>query len=199
MAQCNYPGANGPCSNPGTGEDGRCWLESHAGDDPGDDAVDPDLGAPDGNFNGIDHGLNMGVQRRMDWFRELGDPYMALFEDYYVEFAGVAASKTQAADLASLAVIRDELEEHLLLSGVFYEDQVADPEELIESGMDPDEAWDKAFVDKPKTQTLEALDSVLKEVRLGLKYEREAGIDAGTGSGGMPDGVEAMWEERGEN
>jgi hypothetical protein len=199
---CGYEGANGPCQNPTHakhGENGRCWLKSHQPDGPDDE---PDgRGASEGNFNAVDTGLHMSVKRRLEWFKELGEPYLGLFEDYYVEYHGKAENKSEAAALASLAVIRDELQEHLLKDGVFYEEQIRDPEELIEQGMDPGEAMDRCMVEKPKVGTLDALDSVSKEVRLGLKYEGiSGGPSSSGGGGGVPDGANAMWEgdENGE-
>lgn len=195
---CGYEGANGPCQNPAHekhGENGRCWLKSHQPDGPDEE---PDgRGADEGNFNAVETGLNMSVKRRLEWFKELGDPYLSLFEDYYVDFHGKAENKSEAAALASLAVIRDELQEHLILDGVFYEDQIADIDDLIEQGFSPDEAKEKAFVEKPKVGTLDALDSVSKELRLGLKYEGVSGNSASSG-GGIPDGANAMWDDDGE-
>ena len=193
---CGYEGANGPCRNPPHskhGENGRCWLESHQPDGP--DHEPDGRGAPEGNFNSVDTALHMSVKRRLQWFKKLGDPYLSLFEDYYVDFHGKAENKSEAAALASLAVIRDELQEHLILDGVFYEDQIADVDELIEDGVPPERAEELAFVDKPKVGTLDALDSISKEVRLGLKYEGVSGNGAGGGSGGVPDGVSAMWDD----
>ena len=112
-----------------------------------------------------------------------------------MEYHGKAENKSEAAALASLAVIRDELQEHLLKDGVFYKDQIADPEDLIESGMSPEKAEEMAFVDKPKVGTLDALDSVSKEVRLGLKCEGVSGGSSSGGGGGIPDGANAMGED----
>lgn len=196
---CGYEGANGPCQNPPHekhGENGRCWLQSHQPDGP--DHEPDGRGASEGNFNAVGTGLHMSVKRRLEWFRELGEPYLGLFQDYYVDFHGKAENKSEAAALASLAVIRDELQEHLLKDGVFYQDQIADPEELIEAGMDPSEAHEAAFVDKPKVGTLDALDSISKEVRLGLKYEGVSGGHSGSSGGGLPDGANAMWEDDAE-
>lgn len=203
---CGHPGSNGPCGNPATEPDGSCWLDTH-GDDPAESEADgrgapegndhadgnPGGGAPEGNFNAIETGLHTSVKRRLDWFKELGEPYLSLFEDYYVEFHGKAENKSQAAALASLAVIRDELDRNLVVDGVFYEDQIADPEELIEAGIPPEEAQDKAFVEKPKIATLDGLDKIEKELRLGLKYE---GVNDNRGGGGATghDGKSAMWE-----
>jgi len=205
--QCGYPAANGPCQNPATEPDGSCWLDTH-GDDPAETeadgrgapegnqhAVGNDGGAPAGNTRAAEHGLNMGVKRRLQWFKELGDPYISLFEDYYVEYHGKAENKSQAAALASAAVIRDRLEEHLLIDGVFYEDQIADPDELVEQGLSRDEAMERAFVDKPKTATIEAYTDACREIRLGLKYEGVSGNTSGGGSGGLPEGASALWED----
>jgi hypothetical protein len=109
-----------------------------------------------------------------------------------VDFHGKGENKSQAAALASAAVIRDRLERHLLTDGVFYDKQVADVDDLIESGMDPEAAREAAFVKKPKIQTLEAYTDAMREVRLGLDYEGVTG-DSG-GSGALPDGASAMWE-----
>lgn len=198
---CGYEGANGPCQNPPHdkhGENGRCWLKSHQPDGP--DSEDDGRGADEGNFNAVDTGLHMSVKRRLEWFKELGEPYLGLFEDYYVEYHGKAENKSEAAALASLAVIRDELQEHLLKDGVFYEDVVMDIEDLLDSGMSQERAEELATVEKPKSATLEALDSVSKEVRLGLKYEGVSGNTESSGGGGIPDGANAMWDadEQGE-
>ena len=193
---CGYDGANGPCQNPPHdkhGENGRCWLESHQPDGP--DEESDGRGAPEGNFNGVDTAINMSVKRRLDWFKQLGEPYLSLFEDYYVDFHAKAENKSEAAALASLAVIRDELQEHLILDGVFYEEQIADVDELIEDGYDPERSREMATVEKPKVGTLDALDSISKEVRLGLKYEGVSGGPQSSGSGGIPDGANAMWED----
>lgn len=193
---CGYEGANGPCQNPPHekhGENGRCWLESHQPDGP--DHEPDGRGAPEGNFNGVDTAINMSVKRRLEWFKQLGDPYLSLFEDYYVDFHAKAENKSEAAALASLAVIRDELQEHLILDGVFYEEQIADIDDLIEDGYDPERAREMATVEKPKVGTLDALDSISKEVRLGLKYEGVSGGPSSSSGGGIPDGANAMWED----
>jgi hypothetical protein len=93
---------------------------------------------------------------------------ISLFEDYYVEFHPKSENKSQAAALASAMVIRDRLEGHLLIDGVFYEYQIADPDELVEQGLSRDEAMECAFVVKPKTATIEAYTDACREVRLGL-------------------------------
>lgn len=202
--KCGFPTTrNGdPCQNPATGDDGYCWLDTHA-DDPSDAETDgrgaPEgndngkgHGAPEGNFNAVQTGLNMSVKRRLEWFRELGEPYLGLFEDYYVEFAAKAENKVQAAAMASAAVIRDEMEEHLLKDGVFYPKQVGDPEELAAAGKDPEDA----FVDVPKGQTLEAWTDAMRELRLGLKYEGVSGNQSG---GGTRYEDSTMWEDDGEH
>jgi hypothetical protein len=139
----------------------------------------------------------MSVRRRLEWLKELDGGWLSLFEDYYVEYHGAAENKSQAAALASLAVIRDRLEQHLLVDGVFYEDQIADPDELVEQGLSRDEAMERAFVDKPKTATVEAYTDACREVRLGLDYESisSGGQPSTSGSGGIPDGASAMWED----
>lgn len=195
---CGYEGANGPCQNAPNekhGDNGRCWLKSHQPDGP--DSEDDGRGADEGNFNAVDTGLNMSVKRRLEWFKELGDPYLSSFEDYYTDFHAKAENKSEAAALASLAVIRDELQEHLILDGVFYEDKIADVEDLIDEGYPPEKARDMATVKKPKVGTLDALDATHKEVRLGLKYEGVSGNSESSGSSGIPDGAESMWEADG--
>ena len=59
------------------------------------------------------------------------------------------------------------------------------------------EAMERAFVDKPKTATVEAYTDACREVRLGLKYESisSGGQSSTSGSGGIPDGASAMWED----
>ena len=186
---CGHPTTTtgDPCQRPVSSPDARCYLHADDG------GVPDDHGAPAGNQNAVETGLSMSVKRRLEWFRELGEPETSLFEDYYVEYHGKAENKSQAAALASTAVIRDRLERHLLMDGVFYEDQVADPDDLIEQGLSPDEAMDKAFVDKPKTATIEAYTNSCREVRLGLEYEGVTGV--GNGTGALPDGVSALWKD----
>ena len=46
---CDYPGTNGPCGNPATGDDGYCWLDSHSDDDVEHES--DGRGAPEGNQN----------------------------------------------------------------------------------------------------------------------------------------------------
>ena len=48
---CGYEATNGPCSNPATGEDGYCWLETHSDDPDAPDAEPDGRGAPEGNTN----------------------------------------------------------------------------------------------------------------------------------------------------
>lgn len=176
----------GPCQNPPSnthGVNGRCWIESHQPDQ-------ERPGAPDGHMHQVKDGLNMTLKRRLDLFRALGEPLIDLFEEYYVEYAGKAENKTEAASLASAAVIRDELEAHLLKDGLFYQKQVGDPQELAEAGKDPDDA----FVAMPKGQTLESYHDARREVRLGLKYEGVNDNTGSSGAGGLPEGAEGLWE-----
>jgi len=186
---CGYDGERGPCQNPTHerhGENGRCWLESHQ---PGGPDTEPDHGADSGNMNAVTDGLDMPTKRRLDLLREHGEPLTSLFEDYYVAYRAKAENKREAASLAAAAVIRDELEAHLLKDGLFYTDQIGDPEELMAAGKDPDDA----FVEKPKTQTLEAYQEARTEVRLGLKYEGVNDNSGASGSTGNGD-VSALWE-----
>jgi hypothetical protein len=185
---CGHPTTTtgDPCQRPVSTPEDRCYIHADDG------GVPDDHGAPDGNHNAVETGLQMSVKRRLEWLREIGEPWTSLYEDYYVEYVGAAENKSQAAALASASVIRDRLEKHLLLDGVFYEEQVADPEELIEQGLSRDEAMERAFVDKPKTATIEAYTDAMREVRLGLEYENVTGD--GGGSGALPDGASAMWE-----
>jgi hypothetical protein len=190
---CGHPTTTtgDPCQRQVSTPDDRCYIHADDG------GVPDDHGAPNGNQNAVTTGLSMSVKRRLAWFRELDGPWLSLFEDYYVEFHGDAENKSQAAALASLAVIRDRLEKHLLLDGPFYEERVADPEELMEQGFSRDEAMERAFVDKPKTATVEAYTDACREVRLGLNYESisSGGQSSTSGSGGIPDGASAMWED----
>jgi hypothetical protein len=184
---CGHPTTTtgGPCQRPVSTLEDRCYLHADDG------GVPDDHGAPDGNHNRTETGLHMSVKRRIEWFKETKD--YDLFTDYYVDFHGKGENKSQAAALASAAVIRDRLERHLLTDGVFYDKQIADVDELIESGMDPEAAREAAFVKKPRVQTLEAYTDAMREVRLGLDYEGVTG-DSG-GSGALPDGASAMWED----
>lgn len=50
---CGYPGANGPCSNPPTGDDGYCWLATHSDDADAPDREPDGRGAPEGNDNAV--------------------------------------------------------------------------------------------------------------------------------------------------
>jgi hypothetical protein len=140
-------------------------------------------------MNAVTDGLDMPTKRRLDLLREHGEPLTSLFEDYYVAYRAKAENKREAASLAAAAVIRDELEAHLLKDGLFYTDQIGDPEELMAAGKDPDDA----FVEKPKTQTLEAYQEARTEVRLGLKYEGVNDNSGASGSTGNGD-VSALWE-----
>lgn len=202
---CGYPTTNGeePCQNPATEDDGSCWLKTH-GEDPADFEDDgrggapegndnavgnpgnPDASPPDGNWNAMEHRLHMALERRFESFT---DEQIRLFRDYYLEYSERATIDSQAARLASLAVIADDLEDQLLNEGIFYKKQIADPDELLAAGRDPDEA----FAEVPKKGTVEAYTDALREVRLGLKHE---GI-SGPGSGG-PGGtinISSLWED----
>lgn len=201
---CGHPTdtTGDPCQRPVSAPDDCCYLhvdggapEEHGAPEGNQHAVGNDGGAPAGNTRAAEHGLNMGVKRRLQWFKELGDPYISLFEDYYVEYHGKAENKSQAAALASAAEIRDRLEEHLLIDGVFYEDQIADPDELVEQGLSRDEAMERAFVNNPKTATIEAYTDACREIRLGLKYEGVSGNTSGGGPGELPEGASALWED----
>lgn len=48
---CGYPGANGPCSNPPTGDDGYCWLATHSDAEDAPESEPDGRGAPEGNDN----------------------------------------------------------------------------------------------------------------------------------------------------
>jgi len=165
------------CQRPVSTPEDRCYIhaddegvpDNHGAPDGNQNAVGNDGGAPAGNTRAVEHGLHMSVKRRLQLFKELGEPEISLFESYYVSYHGKVENESEAAALASTAVIRDRLEKHLLLDGVFYEDKVADPDELIEQGFSRDEAMERAFVDKPKTATIEAYTAACREVRLGLE------------------------------
>lgn len=182
---CGYETVeDGPCSNPAHGEDGYCWLDTHSDDPDAPERETDGRGASEGNTNAASDGLHMSIKQRLKWFREMGEPWVSMYEDYYVEYAGKAQNESQAARLASYAVICDQLERHLLQDGIFYTDQIGDPEEM----------GDEAFVQKPKTQTLESLNDALTELRLGHKYEGiSGGHDSGSSSSSHPD-KSAMWE-----
>jgi hypothetical protein len=187
---CAYEGQNGPCNNPvhpRHGDNGRCWMESHQPDGPD---KEPDHGADDGNLNGVVDGLSMPTKRRLDLLREHGDPLLGMFRDYYTAYFAKAENRREAASLASAAVIRDEIEAHLFSDGIFYTEQIADPEELAEQGKDPADAW----VEKPKTQTLEAYQEARKEVRLGLKYEGVNDNNSASGTSAGHANASTLWE-----
>jgi len=191
--QCGYPATNGPCQNPATGDDGYCWLDTHA-DDPADsegdgrgapegngNAVGNDGGAPPGNTRAAEHGLHMGIQRRLELFEEQG--LLDLFESLFQRYREKAENPSEAASLASAAVIRDELEADLLKNGLFRPTKVGDPEDY----KNPEDA----FVEMPKKATIDAYTDALREVRLGKEYE---GV-TGNGDGAGPHGdVSTLWE-----
>ena len=176
---CGHPTTTtgDPCQRPVSTPDDRCYIHADDG------GVPDNHGAPEGNHNRVENGLHMSVRRRIEWFK--GTEWMDVFEDYYVDFHGKGENKSQAAALASAAVIRDKLERHLLTEGPFYTDKIGDPDDF--------ENPDDAFVKKPKTATLEAYTDAMREVRLGCDYEGITGENSG--SGALPDGASAMWED----
>lgn len=188
---CGFPtNAGGPCQNRATGDDGRCWIETHDDSPDAPEAVTDGRGAPEGNqhakgnsggaapegnTNAKKHGLHQSVKRRLE---TMTDEQRDLFEDYYVEYAGKAENDSQAARLASLAVIADDLETHLITDGVFFEKEIDDKGTTVEV---------------PKGQTLEAFASALRELRLGQKYEGVSGNNSGGGSSAH-EGASELWE-----
>lgn len=180
---CGWETTDGEkCQNPAYNDDGYCWINSHG--DPGAENAQ----GPTNNMNAVRDGLDMAVKRRMDLFREIGEPLISMFEDYYVEYRGKAENDTEAAALAAGAVIRDELEANLLRDGITYPKQIADPDELAKADKDPEEA----FVQAPRVQLLESYQEARQEMRLGLKYE---GIND-NGSGGTTGSTDAseLWD-----
>lgn len=189
--QCGVDTENGgTCDNPPHpkhGDNGRCWIPSHQPD--AGDAENPQ-GAPSGNTNSVEHALDMPTKRRLDIFREIGDPLLGMFEDYYVAYRAKAENKREAASLASAAVIRDQLESHLLKDGLTYTKQIGDPNELAAQGKDPEEAWTQM----PKSQMLEAYQEARTEVRLGLKYEGVNDNNTGSGTTDGQSDYSDLWE-----
>jgi len=168
-------------------DDGSCWLDTH-GDDPADTtdvdyggpegndhAVGNDGGPPPGNFNAVDHGLEMSVRRRIEMF---DDDQLDAFMGYYEQYEYKAENPGEAARLASIAVIIEELERDLFMDGCWIVKENDDGEEYK----------------IPKQQTLEALFDANRELRLSQDYEGITNNSEGDSSNQFS-GVSALWDD----
>jgi hypothetical protein len=167
---CGAPTSDGsPCRH-SAGDEDRCFM--HQEDGPPDRHGAPEGnqngqgndsgGAPEGNDNAKKHGFHTAVRRRLERFDE---DQLALYGDYFLEFIRKAENESGAARLASLAVIADDLEGDLIDNGVF------------RSVLDVDQDGERETDKTPKTETLNALVRVMRELRIGKNAEGITGND----------------------
>jgi hypothetical protein len=123
-------------------------------------------GAPEGNQNALKHGFHVATRRRLERFDE---DQLALFGDYFLEFIRKAENESGAARLASLAVIADGLEGDLIENGVF--------RSVLAVDQDGESDGERETGRTPKTETLNALLRVTRELRIGKDSEGVTGND----------------------
>lgn len=190
---CEYPGQNGPCSNPAT-EGSRCWLDSHTEEveEPPETAEDgrgapegndfaegnPGGGPPEGNTNAMKHGLHMTAERLLE---AMDEPQRERFKHRFMEYRGGMMNDSQAMALAAASVLRIEILADLFEDGLertVYTDQ-GDPYQQF------------------KKDDIQALQGFFREVRLGLHYEgNSAQHQGGSGAAGH-DNLDALVEDAG--
>jgi hypothetical protein len=173
---CGAPTSDGsPCLR-SPGDEDRCFM--HGTEGPPDSHGAPEGnangkgnsggGAPEGNGNALKHGFHTATARRLERFDE---DQLALFGDYFLEFIRKAENESAAARLASLAVIGDELEGDLIENGVFRD--VVDVDQDGDGESDSERTTGRT----PKTETLNALLKVTRELRIGKGAEGVTGND----------------------
>lgn len=146
------------------GEDGP--PENHGAPEDNDNGEDNAGGGPaEGNTNAMKHGFHTATARRMEMF---DDDQLAVFGDYYYEFVPKVENESAAARLATLAVIADELEADIIQNGVF--------RDVLDVG-DGNENEERTAGQSPKTETLNALLRVHRELRIGKDAEGVTGND----------------------
>jgi hypothetical protein len=146
------------------GEDGP--PENHGAPEDNDNGEDNAGGGPaEGNDNALKHGFHTATARRLDMF---DDDQLAVFGDYYYEFVPKVENESAAARLATLAVIADELEADIIQNGVF--------RDVLNVG-DGTGSEERTAGRSPKTETLNVLLRVLRELRIGKDAEGVSGND----------------------
>jgi len=175
---CGAPTSDGsPCRH-SVGDEDRCFM--HREDGPPDRHGAPEGnqngqgndsgGAPEGNDNAKKHGFHTAVRRRLERFDE---DQLALYGDYFLEFIRKAENESAAARLASLAVIADDLEGDLIENGVFRDVLDGDQDGETDGESDAERTSERT----PKTETLNALLKVTRELRIGKGAEGVSGND----------------------
>ena len=175
-AICGAPTSNGSPCRRSVGDEDRCFM--HREDGPPDRHGAPKGntngkgnsggGAPGGNDNALKHGFHTATSRRLERF---DDDQLALFGDYFLEFIRKAENESAAARLASLAVIADDLEGDLIENGIFR--SVVD----VDGDRDGESDGERTTGRTPKTETLNALLRVTRELRIGKESEGVTGND----------------------
>jgi hypothetical protein len=123
-------------------------------------------GAPEGNFNSVEHGADMDAERRLGYIREEGRE--DAFRRYVSEYSQKAENPSAAVELAAAAVLRDMIEEDLIRKGLWEEIPVVD--ERGEQVEDP-ETGEPVYRRRIRESDLSAYKQLMTELRLSKDYE----------------------------
>jgi hypothetical protein len=165
-----------PCGHKVSDPSDRCHLHPEDGDKPdagapegNDNAVGNDGGAPEGNTNAMQGGQYMSLKRRLD---TLSDEQRQRFETHYLDFMKKAENKGAAIALATAEVLRESVADRLIRAdreGELWE-EVPVVDDNGEPIIDP-ETGEPVKRERLRRDDIDALKTLMSELRLGKKYE----------------------------
>lgn len=154
-----------------------------------DNAVGNDGGAPQGNTNSLKTGQYQSLKRRLDM---LDDDQRQRFETHYTDFMTKAENKGAAVALATAEVLRESIADRLLEAdqqgGLWETIPVTD--DTGDVVLDP-RTGEPVTRERLRRDDIDALKSLMSELRLGKKYE---GINDNQNAGSQGHGnAQTLW------
>lgn len=165
-----------PCQHTVSDPSDQCYLHPKDGDPPdagapegNDNAVGNNGGAPEGNTNAMKHGQYMSLKRRLN---TLSDDQRQRFEVHYTDFMQKAENKGAAVALATTEVIREEVADRLIEAA--QDGELWEEVPVVDDNGDPivdPETGEPVTKERLRRDDIDALKTLMSELRLGKKYE----------------------------